>query len=396
MPAAVVAALLWVGLASGGEVIDPEPVFPIAIAAPPAAPAAAAQPMVAATPRPATAPSPANRFFGTVTAAGMPAAAGTPIVAMIGAAQCGSAQVQAGGTYSIDVASANTMARCGVDGSTVSFTVGGRPAGTGTWAQGAFTSLNLSAQSATSTSAPPPVAIPARVVTAAPSAVPGSLAAPALSVDNFFPASALFPPMRVTGTVTFAGEPASTGTPIIAWIGSTMCGMTIARAAGRYVLDIAAAPVVPGCGADGASVTYTVAGAPAAEHVPWIQGRLLQLDLAAYPHPNPRDTLPPKSSVEVIGTQLEAAGEGHSSAVIRFNAIDQTPIGVLPSEVRMLEVIEDGERLPCRIRDRCTVRETVPGVHVFEFWAVDYNGNEEEHQMLILEMDETGVSVRFP
>jgi hypothetical protein len=274
LPAAVVAALLLVGLANGGEVIDPDPVI---------------LPVVAATPRPATALSPPNRFFGTVTVNGDPAPAGTPIVAIISNIRCGSGQVQQGGTYSIDIAPANTVAGCGVDGATVMFTVGDRLASvSGIWAQGAFTLFNL----------------------------------------------AVFD----TDPLTLPPEAPSPQSPGVA----------------QSVTPLPAIPV---------------------------------------------DVYPPRTSV-AIQAQIPPAGQGHPYVILTFTAADQPPHGAFPLvhtlSVRSIEVIEDGERLPCRLRDRCTVRETELGVHVFQYSATDALGNSEAPRILYVEITETGVSSWSP
>ncbi len=105
------------------------------------------------------APTPPNRFYGNVTLGGSTAAQGTTVVAMVGAARCGSGTVTAG-TYVVDVASSFTQAGCGTEGATVTFMVGTAAAReTGRFQTGAFTALNLTAVQATPT--PPPTVTPA-------------------------------------------------------------------------------------------------------------------------------------------------------------------------------------------------------------------------------------------
>jgi hypothetical protein len=102
-------------------------------------------------------PTPPNRFFGDVTLNGAPAPAGTNVAAEIGGNVCGQTTVQADSTYVLDAVSSGQTAGCGTEGASVSFTVGGSPAGTATWSSGQFTNLALAGQAAP-TVAPPTVA----------------------------------------------------------------------------------------------------------------------------------------------------------------------------------------------------------------------------------------------
>jgi hypothetical protein len=102
-------------------------------------------------------PTPPNRFFGAVTQNGAAAPAGTNVSASIGGNVCGQTTVQADSTYVLDVVSSGQTAGCGTEGASVSFTVGGDPAGSATWSSGQFTSLDLAGQVAP-TVAPPTVA----------------------------------------------------------------------------------------------------------------------------------------------------------------------------------------------------------------------------------------------
>jgi hypothetical protein len=116
-------------------------------------------------------PTPPNRFFGNVTGA----AAGASVTATIGGATCGQTTVKADGTYVLDVVSSGQTAGCGTEGASVSFTVNGSPAGSGTWSSGKFTSLDLTAGAASPTAAPPTAAPPtAAPVTATPKIVTGT------------------------------------------------------------------------------------------------------------------------------------------------------------------------------------------------------------------------------
>jgi hypothetical protein len=115
-------------------------------------------------------PTPPNRFFGNVTGA----AAGASVTATIGGVTCGQTTVKSDSTYVLDVVSSGQTAGCGTEGASVSFTVNGAPAGSGTWSSGKFTSLDLAPQAAPT--AAPPTAAPPTVapVTPTPRVVTGT------------------------------------------------------------------------------------------------------------------------------------------------------------------------------------------------------------------------------
>ena len=71
-------------------------------------------------------PTPPAVFTGSVTINGQPAPAGTLIVASIGNTVCGTTVVTTPGQYTLQCSGGNV-------GDTVTFTVDGHPAGTGTW-----------------------------------------------------------------------------------------------------------------------------------------------------------------------------------------------------------------------------------------------------------------------
>jgi hypothetical protein len=58
----------------------------------------------------------------------------------------------------LDAVSSGQTAGCGTEGASVSFTVGGSPAGTAAWSSGQFTELDLAGEAAPPTVAPPTVA----------------------------------------------------------------------------------------------------------------------------------------------------------------------------------------------------------------------------------------------
>jgi hypothetical protein len=112
-------------------------------------------------------PTPPNRFFGKVTLSGSPAPAGTNVSADIGGNVCGQTTVKSDSSYVLDVVSSGQTAGCGTEGASVSFTVGGNPAGTGTWSSGKFTSMDLAGAAAPTAvpSTPKPVTPTPKVVT---------------------------------------------------------------------------------------------------------------------------------------------------------------------------------------------------------------------------------------
>lgn len=70
-------------------------------------------------------------------------------------------------------------------------------------------------------------------------------------------------PAGFFGSVSFGGAPVADGTPVAAFINGRPCGQTTiysTDAGSSYVLYVSAANDVPGCGAPGAAVTFTVGG----------------------------------------------------------------------------------------------------------------------------------------
>jgi hypothetical protein len=86
------------------------------------------------------------------------------------------------------------------------------------------------------------------------------------------------PPNRFFGKATASGQPAA-GAAIVALVGGTNCGSATADGSGNYRLDVLSSGERPGCGTDGASVTFTVAGQRASQTGTWKQGEFTPLDL---------------------------------------------------------------------------------------------------------------------
>jgi hypothetical protein len=70
------------------------------------------------------------------------------------------------------------------------------------------------------------------------------------------------------------------GTNVTANIGGNVCGQTDVSADSTYVLDVVSSGQTAGCGTEGATVQFTVAGHPAGTAT-WSSGAFTELDLAA-------------------------------------------------------------------------------------------------------------------
>ena len=107
----------------------------------------------------------------------------------------------------------------------------------------------------------------------------------ALTASGAFAQSPPNPPSRFAGTVRVNGQNAAPGTVVQARVGGNTCGVTTVFMSGgeaRYVLDSpeANAQTAPGCGSDGAAVTFVIGGVPAAETGVWRNYTLNVLNLS--------------------------------------------------------------------------------------------------------------------
>ena len=82
------------------------------------------------------------------------------------------------------------------------------------------------------------------------------------------------------GGAVLNGQPAPNGLPIVARIGTIICGRATVEN-GRYRLEVAAAATQPGCGTADATVTFTIGGLPARETGTFRLGDPIPLDLSA-------------------------------------------------------------------------------------------------------------------
>jgi len=97
------------------------------------------------------------------------------------------------------------------------------------------------------------------------------------------PASAQAPvgvPSTFWGTVAVDGASVPAGTEVRGFIDGRDCTQTgenyrtvaVASGVSSYAIEVVHESQVPGCGAEGRMVTFTVGGVPAAQSVPWVFG----------------------------------------------------------------------------------------------------------------------------
>lgn len=131
-------------------------------------------------------------------------------------------------------------------------------------------------------------------------------------------AVAQLPPTRVFGTVTVGGRPAPAGTVVQALIGEKVCGEGVVRRISDdlplgYVVDVAGATQVEGCGTDGATITFRVGGVPANETATFATGTFLRLDLTVSGQvatPPPGAPTPPPFGAAPAATPTAVASPG--------------------------------------------------------------------------------------
>ncbi|HEY6506402.1 MAG TPA: hypothetical protein VIY56_00230 [Vicinamibacterales bacterium] len=111
-----------------------------------------------------------------------------------------------------------------------------------------------------------------------------ALAATTMLATVAFAQSPPAPPARYVGNVRVDGVNATVGTVVEARIGNAACGSSSVFTSGsesRYALDAPALDPAtsPGCGADGAVVTFYVGGRQANETATWINYQLNTVNL---------------------------------------------------------------------------------------------------------------------
>ncbi len=135
------------------------------------------------------------------------------------------------------------------------------------------------------------------------------------------PAGAQLPPTRVFGTVTVDGQPAPAGTVVQAFIGEKLCGEGVVRRISDdlplgYVVDVAGATQVEGCGTDGATIAFRVGGVLANETATFATGTFIRLDLTVRGQvatPTPGAPTPPPFGAEPAATGTATASPGAAS-----------------------------------------------------------------------------------
>lgn len=101
------------------------------------------------------------------------------------------------------------------------------------------------------------------------------------------------PPTRFYGTAYLNGQLASYGTVVQAYVGATGCGSGTVGSFGAFSVDVPSSVVQGGCGYDGATVTFTVAGLPAEQAGFFQTGSFIPIDLSTHGQP---PALPPGPS----------------------------------------------------------------------------------------------------
>ncbi len=91
------------------------------------------------------------------------------------------------------------------------------------------------------------------------------------------------PPARFAGSVVVNGQPAAPGTTVEAHIGAATCGtgtVFMSGAEARFVLDSPDKATAPGCGTDGAVVSFVVGGRAADQTGIWHSYQLNTVSLS--------------------------------------------------------------------------------------------------------------------
>ncbi len=122
------------------------------------------------------------------------------------------------------------------------------------------------------------------------------------------------PPARFAGSVTVNGQPATVGATVEAHVGSATCGtgaVFMSGADARYVLDSPDIAAAPGCGTDGAIVSFVVGGQAAAQTGVWHSYQLNSVNLSAGGSaPATATATPARTPVAPTTGSGSAAGDG--------------------------------------------------------------------------------------
>jgi hypothetical protein len=152
-----------------------------------------------------------------------------------------------------------------------------------------------------------------------------ALAATTMLATVAFAQSPPAPPARYVGNVRVDGANATVGTVIEARIGNASCGSSSVFASGsesRYALDAPALDpsTAPGCGADGAVVTFYVGGRQANETAPWINYQLntVNLTVSSATTATPAPGTTPVATPRPPTTGTTASSDGSSAPAMEM------------------------------------------------------------------------------
>ncbi len=123
------------------------------------------------------------------------------------------------------------------------------------------------------------------------------------------------PPNRFYGTVQLDGRAAPAGTTVVAMVGTNTCGRGTVDAFG-YVVDVASAFTQPGCGTEGATVSFQVGATRATQTGTFATGAFTQLNLTATT-PTPSPTPAPTVAPTVVRTPAPTAAPTVAPTVVR-------------------------------------------------------------------------------
>jgi len=191
----------------------------------------------------------------------------------------------------------------------------------------------------------PPAATPTPWGTPAPTATPSST-----------PTPGPLPPHRFFGRVAVDGARALPGTDVTASVGGTVCGQTTVDVYSEYVVDVVSWGVTPGCGTEGATISFAVAGYQAEESATWHVGEFTDLDLTVLTGA-PTATRTPTSTPSPTPTPIAFSG------VIRAGASTATVLDDRVTERSHITVTltSDPRRSVCRL-GRCYAFGSAPAV----------------------------------
>jgi len=147
-----------------------------------------------------------------------------------------------------------------------------------------------------------------------------ALLGPAAEVEAQSPPT---PPARFAGTVVVDGAPAVAGTTIEARVGAVVCKAVTVTTAGNYVIDVPAdGPASTGCGADGVTVTFYVAGKVAQQTGTWKNYDINVLNLTVVtPTPTPSPSATPKAPATGSGFMTGTAGASWLYVVLGISVL---------------------------------------------------------------------------